>query len=208
MRTFYGNWAQASGGIGALESVRSLDRPTNLKTGEKYSYAESLWNANYNSIGDNTLTRGFLLGTFAMRGGALPKNYYAKDASLVGKAWGVTKAPFTAARFGATTANSSYFQQGLQAGYLGFASTMYDVEALQRGHMGYTESRALNKMLEMNKRTIENLPPPGVKPIEIPQLAPTGRAPAAPLRPADAGEPLKDEAPPKPPHPMDGTPGL
>ncbi len=31
MRTFYGNWAQASGGIAALESVRSLDRQIDPK---------------------------------------------------------------------------------------------------------------------------------------------------------------------------------
>ncbi len=144
-----------------------------------------------------------------MRSGALPKNYYAQDASLFGKAWGVTKAPFTAARFGATTANSSYFQYGLQAGYLGFASTMYDFNALQKGWQGYSKSRELGTMLEMNQRPIENQDPPAVKPLEIPQLAPGSDKPPTPApRPADSGEPLKDEAPPKPVQPMDGTPGL
>jgi hypothetical protein len=206
MRSFWGNWASASGGLFALESVRSLDREVNPETGQKYSYAESLLRANYQSLGNNTLTRGFLLGhgmlVFGgMPVGSLPLNFYAKEASLLGRIKGTAMAPFASNSFGATLKGAGVMEKGLQAGHLGFMSFVYDYDALQKLVQGRHTSSEIGKKLQQNARPIENLQAPLPGGIEVPALGtgdkpPKGSAPPPPT--FEGPVPLQDEAPPKP----------
>lgn len=207
MRSIYGNWASATGGLFALESVRSMDREINPATGQKYTYAESLIRANYQSLENNTLTRGFLLGNGmlifgGMPVGSLPLNYYAKEASLFGRVRGMTIAPLKTNGFGATLKGASITEKGLQAGHLGFMSFVYDYDALQKLMVGRAQSAERGRLLEQNARPVENLEPPPPKGLEVPKLGP-GQAPgkgSEPPPPTFEGPvPLQDETPPKPP---------
>ncbi|RTL43162.1 MAG: hypothetical protein EKK48_09705 [Candidatus Melainabacteria bacterium] len=207
VRSMYGNWASASGGLFALESVRSLDRDINPATGQKYSYAESLMRANYQSLENNTLTRGFLLGNGAlifggMPVGSLPLNFYAKEASLFGRVKGMATAPLKTNGFGATLRGASITEKGWQAGHLGFMSFVYDYDALQKLMVGRAQSAERGRLLEQNGRPVENLEPPKPKGLEVPKLG-SGDGPAkgsAPPPPTFEGPvPLQDETPPKPP---------
>lgn len=197
MRAVLGGFIPSTAGIATYDSINSLDRKIDERTGLKYTYAESLLNANYRSIYDNTLTEGFLLGFF-MRDGEIARNFYAANAGVVGKTLGTIQKPFRAGGWGATTAGGGPTEFAKRSASTAFNAAAWNFERQGRVWRSYETAQFATKNLERTQTPISDEPAPGMVGIDTQSLTPThGGAQHEIAKPGHGGVDL-----------MKGTPGL
>jgi hypothetical protein len=143
-------------GIGLYNSLASLDRPLDPKTGEPITYAESMLRANWRSAAENTITEGLFLGMLpVLKDGALARNAYEANASVFSRGLSQLKAPFKPSGWGAMTEGGGYAALGKQAGYVGIATTFYNVPNIMR-FTSMNESLNLRQKIAATQVPIED----------------------------------------------------